>query len=96
MDQKLFYCFPRNKNNFRSEIIPTLFFLLLQLRQKTSSKYKKSKVNKKNPLKKTQKTTHPKQKTTTIVVVLDYGKNKILHTTIVDAKKVKWIEQKNR
>jgi len=25
---------------------------------------------------------------------LDYGKNKILHTTIVDAKKVKWIEQK--
>ena len=77
-------------------MIPTLFFLLLQFHQKTSSKYKKSKVNKKNPLKKTQKTTHPKQKTTTIVVVLDYGKNKILHTTIVDAKKVKWIEQKNR
>jgi len=77
-------------------MIPTLFFLLLQLHQKTSSKYKKSKVNKKNPLKKTQKTTHPKQKTTTIVVVLDYGKNKILHTTIVDAKKVKWIEQKKQ
>lgn len=78
-------------------MIPTLFFLLLQLRQKTSSKYKKSKVNKKNPLKKkTQKTTHPKQKTTTIVVVLEYGKNKILHTTIVDAKKSSGLNKKKQ